>query len=252
MELNNFTLYILMSENSCWNMRYHKRDESMYSGCIKDAYMHPACGIILGFDSMRIGFQMQYTKLAKDCRNREGVNLICRKMLSDLRKRKENILNSLHHTRPLCGKAETIEKTIQAILAGNSTGSPVAFVTFAYEFQHYWELFTEIMKQHPSWKIANNFETIDPFSVDVIRYQFSEGLHERHSRRLAGRLKALLSSGIYGLWNRWDRIRFSSGGLRHDQKTLDTTNGSPGDPMSFENSATRWVFWAQAMAWLGG
>ena len=39
-------------------------------------------------------------------------------------------------------------------------------------------------------------------------------------------------------------------GLRHDDKKLEPMTGSAGDPMSFGNSATFWVFWAQSLAWL--
>ena len=44
-------------------------------------------------------------------------------------------------------------------------------------------------------------------------------------------------------------IRYSASGLRYDDKKLEPTNGLPGDPVSFENSAVSWVFWAQSFGW---
>ena len=79
---------------------------------------------------------------------------------------------------------------------------------------------------------------------------FTSGLKRRHQDRFEGRLKVLVSSGIYELWVRWNRIKFSMSGLRHDEQKLSSFNGSPGDPVSFKNSALSWLFWSQCVAWL--
>ena len=143
---------------------------------------------------------------------------------------------------------QKVKETIKAVVRNLAKA---AFVTYDYEFQHNWGIFAEIMKRRPEWKFANNFESNDNFSIRETAYSFTSGLHERFQKRFEGRFKVILSSGFYGLWRRWERIKFSMSGLRHDDKKLEPTTGSPGDPMSFENSATFWVFWAQPLAWLG-
>ena len=45
-------------------------------------------------------------------------------------------------------------------------------------------------------------------------------------------------------------IRFSASGLRYDDERLEPANGLPGDPISFDNSTLRWVFFAQSFSWL--
>ena len=109
---------------------------------------------------------------------------------------------------------------------------------------------SSIMRRKPEWKIANNFGSKDSVGAEGKSYSFFSGLHERYSKRFEGRLKILLSSGIYQLWSRWERVRFSKSGLRHDAGNLEPMNGSPDDPLSFENSATWWLFWGQSLAWL--
>ena len=104
------------------------------------------------------------------------------------------------------------------------------------------------MKRRPDLKIANNFDADDEFSIRPKAYAFENGLHERYRQRFEGRLKVLLNSGIYGLWSQWERMRFSM--RNNDDQKLGSTAGSPGDPISFENSSILWLFLAQTMAWL--
>ena len=101
------------------------------------------------------------------------------------------------------------------------------------------------MKCHPSWKVGNNFYSDDKFGVPKKAFVFTSGMKRRYHDRFEGRLKALVSSGIYELWVRWNRIKFSMRNFpRHDEKKLKSSfNGSPRDPVSFKNSVLSWLFW---------
>ena len=125
------------------------------------------------------------------------------------------------------------KKTIELII---NNGTAAAFVSYySNEFRHNWAAFAGLMRRQSKWKIANNRGTKDEFAVQEHGYVFTAGLHEQFRRRIEGRLEVLLWSGINGLWSKWENKRFPASGLRHDEKIEEPTNGSPGDPMSFEN-----------------
>ena len=132
-----------------------------------------------------------------------------------------------------------------------SNGTHAAFITYAHEFQHNWAIFSQILKRRPDLKIANNFHSNDNFGVREMGLWFQSGVHERYRRRFVGRMDTIISSGIYGLWNKWHRIRFSAAGTEaEDVQKHKPANGVPGDPISFDNSALFWIFWAQSLCWL--
>ena len=145
---------------------------------------------------------------------------------------------------------ETLEQMLDDVTAEETAA---AFLSTDYEFRHHWKTVSEIMQRRPDLKIANNFRSDDNFGVREVGFWFTSGMHEPFRRRFVGRMEALLSSGIYGLWNKWQRIRFSGGGgggLRLGGVKLDSVNGMPGDPVSFDNSALFWIFWAQSFGWI--
>ena len=96
------------------------------------------------------------------------------------------------------------------------------------------------MEQRPNWKFGNNFYSAEDFGVEQRGYLFTDGLHSRFVNAFVGRLKKLISSGIYGLWDKWDRIRFSQSGIKAESKKLTDEIHQP-TPLSLENSGTPYI-----------
>ena len=247
-QLKNFMLYVLLDANECKKLWWLKKTpEDMDLACL--GFEFPECEI--GF---RIYSQRYYmrTKVEEMSRTRgkgdHGSIRTSPEVLSGAKQLLEILTNFENNLFILCNNPEQVEITVEAIV---KKGERAAFITYEYEFQYNWAIFTEIMKRRPNWKFASNFESHDRFGMEENVYLFSSGLHKPFKERFEGRLKVLVSSGIYKLWSKWQRIRFSMSGLRHGNSKLEPTNGSPGDSMSFENSAASWLFWAQSLAWLG-
>ena len=254
MDLENFTLYFLVNEQKYFEWFWRTTPENvpgMFHVCARRFANPPECEIAFHMDRQVSYYRKKILAINRRCRSSIAASdLICHRSsstMSDLRKRLD-MLKGLHEkSLPVKNSQAPVENIIEGVI---SSGTAAAFVTYDYEFRSNWAIFMEVMKRHPGWKIANNFESVDKFGVQTQGYLFTAGLHERYRRRFEGRLKVLLGSGIYQLWSKWQRIRLSNNGLHYDEKTQHASNGSPGDPLSFGNSATWWLVWAQRLSWL--
>ena len=242
MDLENFTLYYLLNDNQCTKyLRPQTLNSTMGNACVEGSKYLAECEIYNYIESSMLDFHIRTLEIRRSSADTTGLK-------SEVERHLRVLGSFFVHGFPLCNSVKRVEEQVEVILRA---GRKAAFVTYGYEFQHNWEVFREVMKLHPDWKIANNFYSGDQFGVRKEAYVFTSGLKRRYQDRFEGRLKALVSSGIYELWVRWNRIKFSMSGLRHDEQKLSSFNGSPGDPVSFKNSALLWLFWSQCVAWLG-
>ena len=245
LELENFTLYFLLSGHECSTFLQGKAAKATLERACHHGGSHifPECELVSQIHRDWFFYAVQVSQIGWAFKRGRGNA----KKLAHVTKQKELLHGFLRNGFPLCSSLRGMELVIERAL---KRGTKIAFVIYTYEFQHNWEKFRELMKRHPSWKIANNFGSEDKFGVHQKAYVFSGGLRRRYRERFEGRLWTLLSSGIYSLWIKWQRIRFSSSGLRNDEMGLHSFNGSPGEPVSFKNSAFSWLLWAQLLAWL--
>ena len=234
MELENFTIYLLVNDKVC---NWSENQELIHHGVLHANNCHsnvngnffPACNI---WDYISDSYKLfQVSKRVKHW----------------------GITESLYHSSfLLCNKPENVE---QAALQVNYRKNPMAFLTYDYKFEFNWKIFTALMKKYPDWKFANNYESNDDTGIHPKGYVFSEGLHRRYKDPFINPLKRLIGSGIYGLWEKWDRIKFSQSGLRSGEP--ETTAGvrrgmiEYSGALSFDNSGTPWLFAGQALVWLG-
>ena len=252
-DLENFTLYFLLNEQKIMKLPCLQNLPRMRSRCVRidPKLVFPnECVLADYIASQHVYYEKRLWKMKKDCggTTTADISSICQSSnaMSGLQKRFKVFRGLDVNSFPLKNDPTAIDRTIEATI---SKGKAAAFVSYVEDFRGNWAIFTDVMRRHPDWKIANNFESGDKFGVRIEFYQFTAGLHERHTRRFEGRLQLLLGSGIYELWNKWQKIRVGMSGPRHEKKSEGAWNGLPGDPMSFENSAIAWLFWAQYFAW---
>lgn len=167
--------------------------------------------------------------------------------LNDYR-RYSQIDDKLKHVRDnltfVCDSAEIVSQMLE------EQTEPVVFLIHDHDFQKYWDLFQKIMELNPKIKVASNFEDQESFLVHPIAYSFTSGLDPAYQGSVLRKMKMLMSSGVYGLWEKWHRIKFTAGGLRHDQIELRSSDNV--QPLSFDNSGTSLLFMAQLYAWCVG
>ena len=256
MELENFTLFYLVSEEryaALWGRGTPTFYKTMIVKCshIRNFSTVQECEFANYITILRWYYFIKEVEMNESCqhRNRFTTRDDCQSVsaMHEVRKISELLRNFEQRSYFVLRNHTEVEKILEEI---RRKGTPAAFVTADYEFQHSWEVFTKIMGERPGLKIANNFHSDDKFSVQEFGYWFRSGMHKRYRRRFEGRLQTLLSSGIYGLWTKWHKFRLAPHGLRYGEVRFRPANGLPGAPMSFDNSALSWVFWAQTLGWL--
>ena len=98
--------------------------------------------------------------------------------------------------------------------------------------------------------VANNFYHDDSLFTQTVVLCVRNGLHPAPALKdsVKARMRILLSSRIYDLWQKWYCIRFADGGLRHAEMKLPLENKVT--DFYFDNSGTSGIFHAQSIAWL--
>ena len=217
-ELDNFSLYLLVSDDLCKRNRTQWRADTLlpYQPCIYDVFLFPECRIIYKLELM-----------------------VDRGRYLSQNKAKADLAQRLLGSSPLlCNSEESIHR-FSTVNDTGRVGS--AFITYDYEFQHNWNKFIKLMESNPSLKYANNMDADDDFGVTFTGYVFTDGLHTRISNRVIGRFELLMSSGIYWLWEKWERIRFIPSSVQSEGRRFRKEKMLP-RALSFENSGTPWLF----------
>ena len=206
MDLENFTLYFLLNDKTCNQVAERDLRGRMTDSCLSYSITIPECHILDCISSLIADYDSKAREMRKQA-SPSGTQQSRRNAESDIKRRLQMLRHFETNSFPLCNNPERVDKTLEALVANGT--SAAAFITYAHAFQHNWGVVANIMKRRPDWKIANNFASKEKFGVEESSYYFSGGLHRRYRNRFEGRLKVLLSSGIYGLWRKWQRIRFS-------------------------------------------
>ena len=242
---NNFTVFLLVSDTlKCGEMFRQfavplQQQRGFHAAIICNArgYSYgnaqlkfPECSTFATIDSL-------YTEISIQNEASRGVKGSGHKA----NKFKGNLIRSLwSKSNLLCGSEENIEFNANPM---RMDGRKVAFVTYEHEFAYYWNKFNILMKRYPSWRFGNNFDADDDFGVNGKGFMFTDGMRPEQRNPFVGRLKVLLSSGIYALWERWERIKFSKSGIRNENDMKKVAGVAVGgmSPLAFENSGTPWL-----------
>ena len=226
-ELDNFTFYLLVSNDLCaeFMTKRNGRAITKYAECFDNTLLFPECRFLhkLVFIAEQERIHRHNVKLA-DLLQRlwEKFHLLCNS--------EENIHNRSY-----------IEK---------KSSKGIAFLSYDYEFPHNWNKFSKIMEMNPSLRYGHNLDDDDDFGVTFQGYMFTDGLHSRFSNAVIGRFKYLISSGIYWLWEKWDRIRFSQSGLKTGEGVTSRSKIVSPKALAFDNSGAPWLFGAQIVVWV--
>ncbi|CAG7730427.1 unnamed protein product, partial [Allacma fusca] len=98
---------------------------------------------------------------------------------------------------------------VEALLR-NAEHTKFAFVVEYSDIQYHWNFLQKTMKMIPglSMELADNRHANDYFLQNPAKFTSPKGMDEFRQGVLS-RLKCLISSGIFGFWERWDKIRFN-------------------------------------------
>ena len=113
------------------------------------------------------------------------------------------------------------------------------FVVTEDEFDYYWNIFKGKMQSQRFLKFAYNKESRQDIFYGSISAIVATGGLDSGRDGVTGRVRAMLSSGIYSLWVRWEKLKF----LRHQiprGQFVKETEDSP-QPLSLANSDTQTI-----------
>ena len=93
-------------------------------------------------------------------------------------------------------------------IIGSSLMAPKpVFVSPSQYLDSDWELFRVQMRAHKALKFATHFDQEDTSLMSIRSYGFTRGLHWSHNKVVPRRLKTVVTSGLLGLWRKWDTVR---------------------------------------------
>ncbi|CAG7786274.1 unnamed protein product [Allacma fusca] len=118
--------------------------------------------------------------------------------------RLENYVNIGKQTSVLC--SEDLSESISSVAYSNKS---IAYLTTSIAFESNWRAFELAMKNNPRIKFAYNVDSDDSYLRRVRGFWVPDGLDELSSRWVPHRLNALLTSGVYWFWEKWEKIYLS-------------------------------------------
>ncbi|CAG7731860.1 unnamed protein product [Allacma fusca] len=96
---------------------------------------------------------------------------------------------------------------LEKIIENNLTLPQTALVIFSKEFEYYWDRL-RIKMEGTNWKFAHNRNAgNDPLLRSPTSIYITKYFHEKY-QYVVRRARIMLSSGLYSIWEKWDRIRF--------------------------------------------
>ncbi|CAG7659683.1 unnamed protein product [Allacma fusca] len=97
------------------------------------------------------------------------------------------------------------------ILLQGLNNTRIAFVTAQEDFDYHWNLLERVFNDVSSQpiRLGSNRKGNDSFLQKPSQFFFPEGPSELQEVVLF-RLRVLITSGIFGLWEKWDKIKFSN------------------------------------------
>ena len=122
------------------------------------------------------------------------------------------------------------EKDVAKVLGQYKGNLSLAFIVREDEFKYYRGLLQRVITStNDTWRLADNMNKEHLETDDLIHDEkaifFTGGLHPIQND-LPRRMGRLLSSGIYNLWIKWERILFSKDGARHEKRDVKDIDGA--------------------------
>ena len=114
-----------------------------------------------------------------------------------------NAVPGVLETRVRLVAIDDIEDIIHSFLMAPKT----VFVSAVEFFQSDWNYFHQAMKADKALKFARHYDRERTVFQTNSFYGFTKGLHPTAQNRIPRRLKAVVSSGMLGLWRKWKRLR---------------------------------------------
>ena len=96
---------------------------------------------------------------------------------------------------------------IETVIAEELIRPGTAFVSPSNHFSTDWRIFQAANRQKKHVKFAFSGNAEEPLLKFYEAIGFPAGLHKIHKSQVPARLKALLTSGIYQLWEKWETLR---------------------------------------------
>ena len=118
-----------------------------------------------------------------------------------IEKRKEILQNMKQGLRIIC------HDSLETAVISDLTQPRTVFVSPEKMFGNDMKVFKKAGKQVGVTFATNNAEAPETLFHRLDGYRFPGGLNKVHNKLAPSRMKALVHSGIYGLWEKWDSIR---------------------------------------------
>ncbi|CAG7821335.1 unnamed protein product, partial [Allacma fusca] len=96
---------------------------------------------------------------------------------------------------------------IRHALENNLTLPKSAMVVYSYAFKYYWEMVRGFMEEN-HFKFAHNWKTQGDATFSRSISVYVGMLVEEQYDQLFKRAQAMMESGLYWLWDKWDKISF--------------------------------------------
>ncbi|CAG7701574.1 unnamed protein product [Allacma fusca] len=96
------------------------------------------------------------------------------------------------------------------LILKNLTKQNTAILIQANEFEYFWRKIKILMGSQSSLKFAHNKRIFDGFFRRRKFIYISSGMEDIHKNPAHNRIRTLLSSGIYWMWEKWDKLRYPS------------------------------------------
>jgi len=121
------------------------------------------------------------------------------------------------------------------------------------DFDYFWNFFQEEMKKDSKLRFISNRKISDDSFGQNQGYFFTEDVNQHRPGRFGEAMEILLSSGIYGLWKKWEKIRFGPEERKRAGKMTEEENLAEFKIISFQDSDVHLVFllWVYLLAFSG-
>ncbi|CAG7732276.1 unnamed protein product [Allacma fusca] len=150
------------------------------------------------------------------------------------------LLSNLRITDAMMGNTQFMcQRDVTKLLSRQPSPARLAFIVAEGELDFQWTAIQdELRSASPpvDVKLAHNRQVRDDFLNHARGFIFTGGMSKYH-HWVPDRLRTLVISGIYGLWEKWDEIRFKNSKL-HNRNRLRISYQS----LAFHNSHFHLVF----------
>ncbi|CAG7717041.1 unnamed protein product, partial [Allacma fusca] len=204
-ELQDFQLYLLVETRDCEYIGPPDVSSNIHLTCTLNTKMRPYCDFYHQLQAERARLEV----LGMVTWDRDASKRFVRKS--------STIADAQNQTFVKC------QNSVAELLA-KGLEEKLAFVSTSEDFDYNWDLIsTEMGKNsHEKIRLGHNLKVEDGFLGGFEGYSITPGLDVRYHHWVPDRLRISVSSGIYSLWERWDKIRFPKHGNQSHHRRVGT------------------------------